>query len=172
MVLINRMSKQKAVQFEHFLEKFPVIDLPITLSPDSAHIFSKKNDPLPPLMVNQYIAPFEEDPIDEYTEYVACFRLPNTYGIHAVVYWKAGLLNYHFTLMTFSKEGIKIDRKVIAGTFSDGATLTQSVATIDEVWEIHIVTGQQAVDTGNYDASTSRAHQLELLPEGEIIEVQ
>jgi hypothetical protein len=164
------MNKDQKVRFSHFIEKFPEIDLPITLNIDSHHIFSQQNDPLNAIIIDQFIAPFELEPMDDYTEYIACFRLPNTYDINAVVYWKAGLLTYQYTLLTFDKNGRGIDKKVIAGTFSDGDLLTQSVATIDEDWTIHVVTGQQIGNDENYDASASRAFQLELLPEGTIVE--
>ncbi|MEN0003162.1 MAG: hypothetical protein AAF798_03425 [Bacteroidota bacterium] len=164
------MYEKSKIQFPHFLSLFPEIELPITLGTDSHFVFSKKNDPLPALAIQQYLLPTELEEVDDMTEFVPCFRLSNTYDIHAVVYWKAGLLNYQYILLTFTKQGVAIDKKVIAGTFSDGELLTQSVATIDEDWTIHVVSGQQGIDIDDYDASSSRAFQLELLPEGNIIE--
>ena len=55
-------QQQQRVTFEHFLEKFPEIDLPITLGEDTHHYFSQNNDPLPALMVEQYLLPLEEEP--------------------------------------------------------------------------------------------------------------
>jgi hypothetical protein len=56
----------------------------------------------------------------------------------------------------------------LAGTFYDGQTLTNSVATLDEDWTILMVSGQSTSDT-NYDASGTRTQKLEILPEGQII---
>ena len=78
-------------------------------------------------------------------------------------------MNYQYVLVTFTKKGILIDKRVIAGTFSDGEVLTQSVATIDEDWAIQVVSGQGKADETRYNASSSTAYQLELLPEGRII---
>lgn len=163
--------KEPRVSFSHFLEKFPEIDLPVTLNDESHHLFSRENDPLPEPMIAQFIHPVEEEADDECTEYIACFRLKDTHGFHAVVYWRAGLMNYHYMMVTFTKQGDIIDKRVIGGTFSDGETLTQAVGTIDEDWEILIVSGQSPTGRGSsYDAATSTAYKLDLLPDGTIVD--
>lgn len=120
-------------------------------------------------MIEQFILPLEDQEVDDYTEFVPCMRIPETHDFHAVIYWRAGLMNYQYTLACFTKKGELIDKRVIAGTFSDGDVLTTSVATIDEDWSIYIVTGQSSPGEKNYDASSSTAYQLELLPEGRIV---
>lgn len=163
--------KEPRVSFSHFLEKFPEIDLPVTLNDESHHLFSRENDPLPEPMIAQFIHPVEEEADDECTEYITCFRLKDTHGFHAVVYWRAGLMNYHYMMVTFTKQGDIIDKRVIGGTFSDGETLTQAVGTIDEDWEILIVSGQSPTGRGSsYDAATSTAYKLDLLPDGTIVD--
>lgn len=162
--------KQTKIKFSHFLEKFPEVELPVTLSDESHLDFSRMNDPLPQAMVEEFILPLEQIPEDEYTEFIACFRLGDTDDFHSIVYWRAGLMNYQYTLATFTKKGEFIDKQVIAGTFSDGDTLTKSIATIDEDWEILIVSGQSSASRDEqYDASSSTAHKLELLPDGSIV---
>jgi len=113
------------VHFGHFIDKFPEIELPITLNDEIQHQFSKNNEPLPPLMIEQYLAPLDGQTPDEYTEYIACFRIPNTQDFHAIVYWRAELLTYEFNLATFSKKGELIARRTLAGTFYDGEQLIQ-----------------------------------------------
>lgn len=159
------MQKELKVRFGDFLEKFPEIELPVTLSDESVIEFSKNNDPLPELMIRQFIS--QED--DEFTEYVACMRIPKTDDFHAIIYWKAALMTYQYVLATYTKNGLLIDKSVIAGTYSDGKSLTKSVATIDEDWIIYIVSGKAAADAPTYDASTSNVFNLELLANGEII---
>jgi hypothetical protein len=159
------MQKELKISFDHFLEIFPEIDLPITLSDDSAIEFSKKNDPIPALMIGQFIDAEQDD----FTEYIACLRISKTDDFHAIIYWKAALLSYQYVLATYTKNGQLIDKSVIAGTYSDGKSLTKSVATIDEDWIIYIVSGQTAADAPTYDPSTSNAFNLELLATGEII---
>ncbi len=163
------MDTNQKLNFGHFLEKFPEIDLPITLTEESATAFSRENDPLSALLIQKYILPIEPDEVDDLTEFIACLRIPKTDGFFAVIYWKAALMNYQYVLTTFSKKGILIDRKVIAGTYSDGETLIQSVATIEEDWIIYVVSGKKPANATSYDASSSKSFNLELLATGEII---
>ncbi len=159
------MQQKQKVSFEHFLEKFPEIELSITLSDDSAIEFSKNNDPLPSRIIHEFI----DDQEDEFTEYIACLRIPKTLDFHAIIYRKAALLNYQYVLATYDKKGKLIDKSAIAGTYSNGKSLTKSVATIEEDWIIYIVSGQTAANASTYDPTTSNAFNLELLATGEII---
>ena len=168
---MERITKPPRVSFSSFLEKFPEVDLPIILAEEAHHAFSQQNEPLPPLMIEQFILPLEEREMDDYTEFVPCLRIPDTHEFHAIIYWRAGLMNYQYTLACFTKKGELIDKRIIAGTFSDGKALTNSVATLDEDWTISIVSGQSMPGQKNYDAAASTAYQLELLPEGQIVDV-
>ncbi len=160
---MNKASVE--VSFAQFLEQFPTIELPITLGDQSHLDFSKHNEPLPYPIIANFLQPIESREDDEYTEYIACFKIPKTYDFHAIVYWKAELMNYTYTLATFSKQGEFLDKRVIAGTFANGENIIQSVATIDEDWMIYILSGQNKTDT-NYDPTSSKAMELELLPDG------
>lgn len=163
------ISKNQSVSFKSFLQKFPIVELPIILGNDTHFTFSKNNDPLHALELEQFISLMEGPIEDEYTEIIPCFSIPNTHEFHAIVYWKAALMDYQYIIATFSKKGVPIARKVIAGTFSDGKTIAQSVATIDEDWTINIVTGTSNLKA-EYDAATSRAKEVELLQNGQIVE--
>lgn len=165
------MSSKPEVSFSQFLDLFPELKLPVTLNEEAHHIFARSNDPVPALAAEQFLFPLEEMEPDEFSEFIACFRIPETHAFHAVVYWFAGLMSYHYVLVTFTEQGKLIDKRVIAGTFSDGKTLTTSVATIEEDWEIIIVSGQSQAED-KYDASTSTANKLELLPDGTIINLE
>lgn len=157
------------IDFKAFLEFFPLVELPVLLNEESQHHFSNFNDPIPGILTEQYIAPFEEEGLDEFTEVVACFKVPETHGFHALVHWKAGLMNYQFVLSTFTPEGGFIDKRAVAGFFYDGHEITQSVATINEDWEIIIVSGKGPKETGTYDPALSRVYKLEMLPDGKIV---
>jgi hypothetical protein len=164
-------KREIRVSFEEFLEQFPILPLPITLSEETARAFSKENDVLPSLVVEQYMVPLEGEEIDEWTEFVPCFRFPDTKDFHAIVYWKAGLLQYYFVLATFSNKGELINRRILAGTFVRGNLVTQSVATIDQDWIITIVTGQgRGEEDALYDASSSKTLAMEVMPNGLIVD--
>ncbi len=163
------MTKTQKVSFAQFLAKFPQVELPITLSDDLHHTFSQNNDPFNAIMIQQIIEALDDEESDELTEYIPCFQIPETHEFHAVVFWKAGLMNYQYIMATFTKKGKLIDKRVIAGTYSDGKIITRSVATIDPDWVIYVVTGQTDGSDTDYDAGSSKAFELELLPDGQIV---
>lgn len=160
--------EEKLVSFEHFIERFPEVRLPVALTEESQRLFSATNEPFPQAIIEQYLLPLEGIEPDPYTEFVPCFRIPETYEFHAIVYWKAALLDYQFMLVTLTKQGEVIDKKAIAGTYYDGEMLLNSVATIDEDWEIIIVSGKSDPN-GLYRAASSKTVKMEMLPEGQII---
>jgi len=158
------------MSLDGFLQFFPELELPITFSEDTHHDFSRNNDALPQLAIEQYISKIEGDEMDEFTEFVPCIRIPATHDFHAVVYWKAELMNYQYILATFDRNGDLVDSRVIAGLFTDGDMITRSMATIEEDWLINVVTGQvDAADEEDYHAAQSRTFGLELLPDGRVI---
>lgn len=156
------------VKFQDFLFKFPEVELPVTLSEETLAVFSKENDPINSLMAYQFINVFEDNDMDDMTEYVPCFKVPKTENFHAIVYWKAELLNYQFVLMTYDKAGNYIDSRTLAGTTSNGELVIKSVATFGEDWSIYIVSGAQETTADIYDAGTSTTTELELAPDGVI----
>jgi hypothetical protein len=157
------------MSFEQFLRIFPEVKLPVSINENSAAEFDRENDPFSERMITEYILPLEED-ADEYTEFIPGFRIAGLKEFHAVLYWKAGLMNYQYILATFEKGGKFIDRKVIAGTVSDGNVITRSVARIDDDMTIYIVSGQVEGSQEYYQAGDSTARELELLPDGRMIE--
>jgi len=164
--------KQKQVpqvSFAQFLDYFPETTLPVTLGEESAHQYSKINEPFHKLAIEQFIYPIEPENTDELTEFVPCFRIPDTHAFHAVVYWRASLMSYQFVLATFTPKGQLIDRRVLAGTLVQNNLMTQSVATIEEDWMIYIISGQSPAHEELYEAARSKAFELELLPDGRII---
>jgi len=158
------------VSIEEFLSFFPTIELPVTLTDDLHIVFSKRNEPFPQAVLEQYLWPLEGNDVDEMTEFVPCFQLPNTYNFHAFVYWKAELLNYQYVLVTINEQGTLIDKKVIAGTSSDGDSLTTAITTIEEDFEILVLSGHAEQEKrADFTGNKSKATRLELLPEGQII---
>lgn len=154
--------------FTDFLAKFPEIELPISLTEETRHLFSMKNKPIPDELIHTFILPVEEEELDEFSEFMACFSIPGTGAFHALVYWRAGLLNYQYKIITFDKKGEFIDKRVIAGTYSDGEKVTQSVATIQENLQIVVASGQSEAEEDLFDGSSSTTYLLELMLDGTI----
>jgi len=159
--------KKKEITLEEMLSFFPELELPITLTEESAVDFSNHNKALPFEALATFILPREEVH-DELTEYVPCFRLQNTNDIHVLVYWKASLMHYEYKMLTLDKSGEFIDGKVIAGTLSNGETIIRTVSTIDTDWIIHSVVGEEKANSNKINTA-SRAFTLEILATGEII---
>ncbi len=157
--------------FDHFLSFFPELKLPVNINEDSVHALSLENKALPERLINEFLLPYEEN-VDDLTEFVAGFRIAGIKDFHALVYWKATLMNYQYILATYTKTGLLIDRAVIAGTFSDGKVITRSSARIDDDWSITIVSGQTRGSDELYDASSSRTVEMDLLPDGKIVPLE
>lgn len=152
--------------FSHFLNKFPEIELPVVLTEDLSSAFSLENEPLPELMIRQFIQRYEPGPVDEFTEYVPCFRLSGLPDFHALVYWKAELLLYEYYLATYDKAGELIDRAPLCGTKVEGSTLLRSVATIEPSRMIFVVEGVVPENDADYVADSSKSRIIEITDQG------
>ncbi len=161
------------IRFSHFVEQFPELELPITLGEDTVRRISKETPPLPARMIEQFIVPLEPAQInDEFTEFVACLRLPEADQYVGLVYWRADLAQYHYTLVTLNpKTEEEIDRLVLAGTSYDGTELTQTTAAITDALMIYQVSGQGGGGEFDYQASGSTARRFQIADSGKIIEL-
>ncbi len=163
------MTKINKVRFGEFLKKFPIVELPVTIGEETHLEFSRINDPLPQLMIDQYILGPKDPEPDEFTEFIPCFRLKKSEEFVAIVYWVGALLDYQYKMLTFNRKGVEIDRSTIAGTKVIENSLLTSVATIDEELIIYIAAGEANAHTNQFDASSSKSFSLEILPNGEIV---
>ena len=157
------------ISFKFFLEKFPEHTLPVTLRADTYETLGNGIEPLPTLLIEQYL--LEEDEEDDgMTEHLACFRLPSHDKYEAVVYWKAGLLTYEYHLKTYTKDGVGvIDNHVIAGTVVIGDKMIESIATIQEDRIICIASGATQVETMEFDTANNKILYVEINDDGTII---
>lgn len=159
------MNKNISNSLEMLLDLFPEVTPPITISEDSAVLFSSKNKPISNALLEEFFSVW--DNIDEFTEFVPCFQL-NIPEYHGLVYWKGSLLMYEYILLILSKDGTLISKKVIAGTISNGQTIKKSVATIDEQFGIYTMVGEQDVSDRNYNPAHSSAFKFEIEVDGTI----
>ena len=97
-------------EFKLFLQFFPEVTLPVLLTADEQLLFSANNEALPLDLVSRFLLQKTADSeIDEFTEYVPCFQLPDTAPIYGVVYWRAALLQYDYILASFDANGVLLD---------------------------------------------------------------
>ncbi|MEO1435338.1 MAG: hypothetical protein AAFV80_07355 [Bacteroidota bacterium] len=141
------MSKQKiAAGFKSFLTKFPKAKLPCTVDEKTSLLASKTNKPLSEDHIRRFLAEAEEE-FDEFTEFVACFRLPETKNFHAIVVWKGGLLSYEYQLFIYDMKGAFQSKTRIAGTNVTDDRLHIQIAEIRSSLELALFSGTFSADT-------------------------
>ncbi len=152
---------------ERILQYFPEKELPVFISDEHISIYETENETFPKAFVDEIILEWE-NAIDEFTEFIPCFRLPKEENFNAILYWKGGLLKYEFILATIDKNGGLISKKSIANTIVNGNIISRSVASIESDLIINIIAGQTIVGF-EYDPTMSKAFTMEILHSGQII---
>jgi hypothetical protein len=172
-VRIIPQKKQQRITFSNFLNFFPPVELPFTITSDTQRLISLENDPLSVEWLFNFVLG-KDEVIDEFTEFMPCFAIPNTHDFFAVVYWEAGIEGTTFNLVTYTKDGIIIDKNKIAGTKYDSDGLKQMVCTIGEDWMISSVEGRLDAKGNSIPVEENKTHHhtyLQLSSEGEIVTI-
>jgi len=157
-------------ELEQFLDYFPIVEPPVILSTEEAVIYSRENKPLSQKVIHEVILPIEKkEVIDEFAEYIPCFRLNKENGCMPVVYYRGDLLKNEFNLLIFSENGKMIDSKAIAGTFINGEEMITYIASIDEDHHINVVIGSNEGNAKNYNPLNSQAITYDIAPDGKIL---
>lgn len=159
------MKRLPTAEFAEFIEFFPPVDLPFSLLPDMNQIPSDPL-PLPGVLQDAFILPFESDETDEYTEYIPFGRIAGTKDFHAMIYWKAGVLRYEFILATYSLEGEPLSHAIVGGLRYEEEGILHSVAVIHEDLSITIAEGMAASDESSMDPNQTQTYEMAILPSG------
>jgi hypothetical protein len=139
-----------------WLGRLPLVEAPVTLGEETHHAFTENSLPLPQLLTDAFILPYEKDAgMDEFTEYIPCFRLEHSGSHHVCVYWRANLMTYVYFLATFDSEGRQIDRALIAGTYMLDGLLAQRVAHISKEFLVVSAEGRATPGQRDFDLSGS-----------------
>jgi len=162
------MSNTVKVSFREFLNRFEEVELPISIGTETHMDFHATINPMPvPMVETFFIDTGILSELDEFTEIIPVMKIPATSDFHAVISWKAGLLDYEYWLMTFDKVGNLIDKLRIAGTKVMDNLLLHAVVTITEELEVHVIeNGRAADDETNFDPTRSLRYQFQLLEDG------
>ena len=161
------MNRIPTARFAEFIEFFPLLELPFSLLPDISLIPSDAL-PIPGVMLEEYILPFEGDEVDEYTEYIPFGRISGLKGFHALIYWKASVMQYEFVLATYTMEGKPLNHAIIGGLRSDQEGILHSVSVIDQDLSITIAEGLSVDDEESLDISKTNTYQMAIKPDGYI----
>lgn len=172
-VKIVPSKKQNRITFENFLQFFPFVELPYTITSETQRLISRKNDPLSAEWLFNFVLG-KDAIIDEYTEFMPCFSIADTHGFWAIVFWEAGLEGTTYFLTTFSKNGVLIDKKKIAGTKYGEDGLYQMVCTISETWLFSCAEGRLDAQGNTAPISSNSTHlhtTLQMTGDGEIVAI-
>jgi hypothetical protein len=159
--------KKSQPTFNDFLTYFEEIIPPILITDETIENIKGVVKPLHPDLINEFIVRWEGE-IDEFTEIIPCFALPQQDEYRALVYWKASLLRYEYIIATLDKSNTLISKKTICGTVVEGEIIKKSVAQIDHDLIIHIQAGA-SFEEHDYDPEQSQAFSIEIMPSGEML---
>ena len=154
----------------NFLQFFPDVSLPYTLSTESQRMFSLENEPLSVAWMDRF-ALVDMSELDPFTEFMPCFRLPMKKCI-AIVYWKANISGSSFYVVTLDQHGRSIDQHNIAGLTYNTKGMMQKVCTISTDLMISMVEGR--VDETGHSIPVDPAHShlqsyLQIKEDGQIV---
>jgi hypothetical protein len=122
--------------------------------------------PLPGILQDTFILPFESDEIDEFTEYVPFGRINGLRDFYVMIYWKAGVLRYEFILATYSNEGEPLSHAIVGGLRYEEEGVLHSVAVIHEDLSITIAEGIAETDDADMNPDQTQTYLMAILPTG------
>jgi hypothetical protein len=157
------------IKLEEFLDFFPIIELPVTLSEDSIIHIQKINKVFPEPVLDTTIRKWEKVEADEFTEYVPCFTAARKEKFVIIVYWKASLTGFEYFAVTLGYDFQLIDRKQISSMLYTGEHVKSSVVHIDEDLTFHVVAGISSRNSDSFDPGKTQAFHFEIDPQGEFI---
>lgn len=160
------MNNTPAPSFSEFLEYFPILKPPVHLLPDIQQI-PYSSQPLPGIFLDAFILPFEGEEMDDFTEYIPIGRVEGTHDFYALIYWKAGIMQYEYVLATFSLAGKPLSHAIVGGIRYQETEVLLSVGVIHENMDITIAEG---ISTEEMAASIddSNTYQMSIQPSGQI----
>jgi hypothetical protein len=161
------VNKIPAGRFAEFLSFFPLLTPPFSLLPDLQQIPSDPI-PLPGLLLDEFILPFEGDETDDFTEYIPFGQIAGPRDFQAIIYWKAGVLRYEFILATYTAEGKPLYHAIVGGIRYEDEGTIHSVAVIHEDLRITIAEGMSEQDDQVVSPET-QTYQMAIRPSGEIM---
>lgn len=167
MVNQKKQDDEQRLKFSDFIRCFSEVEWPAILTEESYRNFSDHNKPIPQLLLDAFVNPFEE--VDEHTEFIPCLTWKVTDKVTAIIYWKASLLQYQYVLATYDENGLQLDNQTIAGAVYSDRKIIRKVSTIISDNNIQVVEGAENITTGDLNAAGTNRYALEILEDGEVV---
>ncbi len=156
--------------FQQFQSYFPELELPLTLHTEAHHHFTAHNQALTESCIHRWIEDIEPTEPNPYLEFVPCLRITGVENCHALVYWKADLLQYEYILTTFSLKEELVARKSIAGFKANQDKTIIRIATIEEDGIIGVAQGESSLHQSPLELENQRNFHFEILDGGDILQ--
>ncbi len=160
------MDDKQYVDFEIFLNKFETLPFPVMIDDNSYQYFNEKNTPLPDVLVSLFLERTGKE--EEFAEYVPAFRIPDLHGCTSIVFWRAGLLEYAYFLATFTKEGGRIDQKLISKTYFTDDNASLSIVKFEAEGLVTVIENTENLKMGALTPSHSKHLYFEIMEDGSI----
>jgi hypothetical protein len=154
--------------FDNFLKFFPAIELPFTISTDTQRQVQEIQKPINSSWITKFI--LDKDSLDEFTEFMPCFSIPDSKNFNTLIYWQASLEGNAFFLCTFDKNNALIDHRLVAGTLYLEDGMKQLVCSIGKDLSINRVEGQLGPKGEIIKSENPQITFMQLTTEGEIVE--
>ena len=149
-----------------FLDFFPIIEPPYTITEESSLAFSRENTPIPEDLWPMTFGEWEPDYIQsEEVEYVPCLQTKISDEFSTLVYWRASAMKYEYFLLTLTKDGKLIDRKLIAGLVAKEDNLVRMACSVDQNQIFYVTGGMESKSSNNNTETFS----IEVLPDGHFL---
>lgn len=158
-----------------FVQLFPLIEPPITMTDESIFALSKNNKLINLDVADQFMSTFEPDyEAGLEREYIPCVRLALSDEFHSLIYWRAAALNYEYYLINVDKRGKLLSRRLIGGLIAKDDTFVRLAVSVDANYIFYVaaqlIDGPSDVgDSIHAETLDAQTFSLEVLPDGSIV---
>jgi hypothetical protein len=157
-------------EFRDLVEQFPLVELPYSVTPESYNAIADERKPISEEIAVEFLN-FEDEPYDEFTEFIPVSWLLGVDNFFALVLWRANLSGERYLLCTFDKEGQFIDKVHLAGTFYTDKGLSYAVGAISKDLRIFVKGGLDSMNVESIWDETDKTNIMYSILEDGTIEL-
>jgi hypothetical protein len=157
------------ITIEDLHKMFPLVKLPLMLTPESyKHILEKSKPEMPIDQAVPFLTDNEQTEIDEFTEFAAVCRFDLSKNYFALLYLRGDLSGQVYHLLTLTNTLTIVNRMELAGTFYNEKGLSYTVAAIQPDKSVVKKSGLNAVSNNEIlDMSIGEIQQFRITETGQ-----
>lgn len=155
--------------FRDLVEYFTLEQLPFSVTPETYNSLGDEGKkPIPESLALLFLN-FQDEPYDEFTEFVPIAWLMGIDEFFCLVMWRANLHGERYLLCTFDKTGQFIDKAELAGTFYTDKGLSYAVGAVSKDLQVFVKGGLDKVDAASiWDENAQGIIRYTILDNGQI----